>query len=194
MEILLNHKDFDDSIHYGELKKEEFQKIINDIDIEGVEKYSIENIGPGADVMTILLYLGIAYNVFIAGGDITSAIDGWKRIGEKLLGLKRKKYHVTVDVNAALAMAVYFLAQKEQIETLSLEDEHTFTFLKLDRLFTDGRDPNSLISKPYNFYTFSLVVNSEKNYIIGVKSIGEPEILKCFEFANGYGITEIDHD
>jgi hypothetical protein len=58
-------------------------------------------------------------------------------------------------------------------------------------MFNDGRKPDQLISKPYNYFIQTYLINNEKHYVIGIKSTGEVNLIKCFEFGNPYGITEI---
>ncbi len=192
MELLINTDKYDDQINWKKLLIENSDEILKAVDIEGRKKVSLENIGPGADVFVILVSILTVANVFLLGEKIDKGIEGWIKIGSRIKKLFKKKELVAIDKDGASLLAVEFINKVETIKSLEKEDEHEINLVNLKHMFTDGRKEGELITKPYNYFIQTYIINNEKRYIIGIKSTGEVNLIKCFELVNPYGITEID--
>ena len=191
MELLLHLEKYDDQIHGNGLSKKDIEQIKSELDFEGDKEISEKNIGPGADVFVILASILTIANVFLLGDKIDKGIDGWIKIGRRIKNLFKRKELIAVDKDGASLLAIEFIASLEKVKSLEKESEYEINLVRLDGLFTDGRKPDDLISKPYNYFIQTYLINEEKHYVIGIKSTGEVNLIKCFEFGNPYGINEI---
>lgn len=72
------------------------------------------------------------------------------------------------------------------------ENEHEINLVRVDGMFMVGRKSDELITKPYNYFIQTYLINNEKYYVVGIKSTGEVNLIKCFEYGNPYGIAEIN--
>ncbi|GGW65559.1 hypothetical protein DFQ11_1032 [Winogradskyella epiphytica] len=191
MEILFVNEKFDDVIHSdGGLSEQNRKEIEELLGLGSVEKVKEVNIGPGADLFVILASINAIVNVFLIGDRLVKGIDGWIEIGKKIKSLWKTERLVSVDKDGASLLAIEYLASLENITSLEKVNEQEINIVKLNGLFND-RQPNELISKPHGYFVQSYVVNDEKFYIIGIKSSGEVNLIKCFEYGNPYGLTEL---
>lgn len=191
MDLLLDLEKYDDIINGEGLSEEDKKDIKNTLDFDGEIEISDVNIGPGADLFVIFASILTVANIFMLGDKIDKGIDGWIRIGKRIKNLFSKNELVAVDKDGASLLAIEHIASFERIEQLEKVNETEINLVELQNSFTDGRKPSDLISKPYNYYIQTYLVNNEKNYVIGIKSNGETNIIKCFGF-NPYGISEIN--
>lgn len=191
MELLLNLEKFEEKINGEGLTPADIEQIKKELEFDGDKEVSEQNIGPGADVMVILVSILTVANIFLLGDKIDKGIEGWVKLGKRLKNLFSKKELVAVDKDGASLLAIEFISTFETIQSLEKEAEHEINLVRLDGLFGDGRTPNELISKPYNYFIQTYLVNDDKHYVIGVKSTGEVNLIKCFEFGNPYGLSEI---
>jgi hypothetical protein len=191
MDILFVDDQFDDVIHSdGGLSEKNRNEIEELLDIGSVEKVKEVNIGPGADLFVILASINAIVNVFLVGDRIVKGIDGWVEIGKKIKSIWKRDNLISVDNDGASLLAIQYLASIEKITSIQKVDEQEINIVRLDGLLPD-RKPNELISKPHGYYVQSYVANDEKFYIIGIKSSGEVNLIKCFEYGNPYGLTEL---
>lgn len=156
-------------------------------ELEGVCEAKCVNIGPGADLIVLLLILDIGLRVLKLGAEINDGIDGWIGLGKKLRKLFQRKQLVSIDIKGATSMAIELIAQKVEITTLEKLEETTINFGDLSDLLPQNI---GLSAKPHNYYIQAYYVNKEDVYVVGVTSTGNAEIIKHFGF-NPYGITEI---
>lgn len=191
MELLINLEKFEEKINGEGLSLSDIDEIKNELEFEGDKEVSEQNIGPGADVMVILVSILTIANIFLLGDKIDKGIEGWIKIGKRLKKLFAKKELIAVDKDGASLLAIEFISSIETIQSIEKEAEHEINLVRLDGLFGDGRKPEELISKPYNYFVQTYLINDDKHYVIGIKSTGEVNIIKCFEFGNPYGISEI---
>jgi len=192
MELLLIIEKYEDSIYGDGLSKKEKTDICDYLDLGEQVKISDGDIGAGADFMVIVAAVLAVTNLFLVGDRIDKGIDGWIRIGRRIKKLIDKKEVISIDAEAASLVAIQFIMQFEKIESLTKYSEEQINFVRLDGMFNDGRKENQLISKPHNYYIQSFKINDSKIYIIGIKSSGETQLIKCFEFGNPYGLSEVD--
>ena len=191
MELLINLERFEHKINGEGLSSSDIEEIKKELEFDGDQEISERNIGPGADVMVILVSILTIANIFLLGDKIDKGIEGWIKIGKRLKKLFSRKELVALDKDGASLLAIEFIYTIETIISIEKEAEHEISLVRQDGLFGDGRKPEELISKPYNYYIQTFLVNDEKHYIIGIKSTGEVNLIKCFEFGNPYGISEI---
>lgn len=191
MEILWTIKELEDQVYGAGLTEEDIQKVRDQLSDFGEVKISEENIGAGADVMVILVTILTISNVFLIGDKIDKGIEGWIKLANRLKGLIKKDELISLDIEAASLIAIEFISQYESISSLKKTSEQEIALVDFSQVFNDGRSKKDLISKPYSYYTFSFNVNIEKHYLIGVKSHGEANLIKCFDAFSGYGIKEI---
>lgn len=194
MEILFVDEKFDDIIHgdggLSEKNREEIEELLK---LGAIEKVKEVNIGPGADLFVILASISLVVNVFLVGDKIESGIEGWIKLGKRIKNLWKTKKLVSVDKEGASLLAIQYLANLEKLTSFKKVEEHEINIVRLDGLFPN-REPNELISKPHGYFVQSYIVNEDKFYIIGIKSSGEVETIKCFEYGNPYGLTELNSE
>lgn len=191
MELLLNLKKYEDKVYGNGLSPSDIEGIKESLEFDGEIEISEKNIGPGADVFVILASILTLANVFMLGDKFDKGIDGWVRIGKRIKNLFKKNELVAIDKDGASLLAIEYIGEIEAIRTLVKETEHEVKLTRLDGMFGDGRQPDELISKPYNYYIQTFLINFEKYYVMGIKSTGEVNVIKCFEFGNSYGIREV---
>jgi len=191
MELLLNLERFEDKINGEGLSPTDIEHIKEELEFDGDQEISERNIGSGADVMVILVSILTIANIFLLGDKIDKGIEGWIKIGKRLKKLFSRKELVAVDKDGAGLLAIEFISTIETIHSIEKEAEHEINLVRLDGLFDDGRKPGELISKPYIYYIQTYIVNDDKHYVIGIKSTGDVNLIKCFELGNPYGISEI---
>lgn len=84
MEILLNIDNYEalesNNFVFSTIEK---NKIKKQIDFGNIKKYSLANIGPGADWIVILLLLDLGLQLIKVGAEINDGIDGWIGLGKK---------------------------------------------------------------------------------------------------------------
>jgi hypothetical protein len=192
MEILISLEKFREKINEEGLSQLDFKDIKNELDFEEEISLSEENIGPGADVMVILVSILTIAQVFLLGEKIDKGIDGWLKLGKRVKNLFHKKKLIAVDQDGASLLAIEFISNLEPIKSLQKQEEHTINLVNLIDLLPDGRTPENLITKPFNYFIQSYIINDEKLYVLGIKSSGEVNIIKCFDYGWPYSIVELE--
>ncbi|WP_417237279.1 hypothetical protein [Bizionia paragorgiae] len=192
MEILFIDDEFEEIINGNSvLSDRNVKKLERIIDLGKLDNVREVNIGPGADFYVILASITTIVNVFLLGDKIVKGIDGWIKLGKKIKNLWEKEKLISVDKDGASLLAIQYLASIEKLISFEKADEHEINIVKLDGLFP-GRKANELISKPHGYFIQSYIVNNEKFFILGIKTNGEVNLIKCFEFGNPYGLTELN--
>lgn len=194
MELLLHIEKYEEQMYGYGLSYQDIEDIKKEVDIEGIDDASVQNIGPGADVMVILVSIITVVEVFLLGNKIEEGIEGWIKIGRRIKHLFKKDELVAVDSDGASLLAIEFISGIESIQSLVKESEQEINLVRLEELFSDGRQPDDLISKPYSYFIQTYLVNEARYYIVGIKSTGEVNLIKCFDAWNGYGISEINFE
>ena len=189
MELLLD-LDFCEGLPCNEmleLSESDKEEIKTKSGFSSVTDIDLVNIGPGADVIVLLLVISVGLQILKIGAEINDGIDGWIGIGKKLRNLFRKKKIISVDVDGATALAIENIAKEENINKLEKLSETTINLVDVSGMIPHNR---GLSQKPHNYYIQVYRVNGEDVYVIGIKSTGEVRIVKHFGF-NPYGIMEI---
>lgn len=191
MELLLQIENFDDKINGDGLTDKDKENIKKYINFEDADKVDCVNIGPGADFIVILTVINLIVDVFLIGSRVTEGFDGWLKIGEKLKTLIKRSEIVSVDNDGATILAIDYISQREKITSLKKVDETTINLVNVSGMIPANKQ--GIASKPHNYYIKTFEVNDDRTYILGIKSSGEVNLIKCFEF-NPYGISECKPD
>lgn len=169
---------------------------VSDNDRKSIEKrvglYNIcntkyVNIGPGADLIVLLIIVDIGLRTLKLGAEINDGIDGWIGLGKKLFKLFQQKKIVSIDADGAASMAIELISKKEKIEKLVKIHETTINLVDVSSILPQNID---LCARPHNYYIFAYQINNKEVYVVGVTSMGNANIIKHFEF-NSYGISDI---
>lgn len=169
---------------------------VSDNDRKSIEKkvglYNIcnakyVNIGPGADLIVLLIIVDIGLRTLKLGAEINDGIDGWIGLGKKLYKLFQQKKIVSIDADGAASMAIELISKKEKIEKLEKIHETTINLVDVSSMLPQNID---LCARPHNYYIFAYQINNKEVYVVGVTSMGNANIIKHFEF-NSYGISDI---
>lgn len=190
MELLLNIPKYEESVNDDGLSEVEKKEIVDSIPIEGDKYATVVNIGPGADLMTILAVISAVANVFLVGDKIIKGVDGWLKIGKYIKSLFVRKELVSVDKDGASLLAIEWISTNGTINSLVKIDETTINLVDVSQMITEK---SSLASKPHNYYIQTYLVNDDKYYVVGIKSSGDVNLIKCFEYGYSYGIHECNH-
>ena len=190
MEILLDldickNLPCDETFEISEYDNEQISKRV---DFDNIHSSEIVNIGPGADLLVLLLIVDIGLRALKFGAEVNDGIDGWIGIGKKLKKLFKRNKIVSIDKEGATAMAIELIAQKEEIIKLEKIQESTINLVDVSEMITINSELNK---RPHNYYIQSYRINDLDVYVIGITSTGEAKIIKHFGF-NPYGISEIN--
>lgn len=191
MELLLQIENFDDKVNSGRLTEEDKNKLKKHIDFEDVDEIGCVNIGPGADLIVILTVINLVMDIFLIGNKVVEGFDGWLKIGKKLRNLVKRSEIVSVDSDGATILAIEHISCHEKIKSLRKINETTINLVDVSGMIPANKQ--GIASKPHNYYIKTFEINENKTYVIGIKSTGEVNLIKCFEF-NPYGITECKID
>lgn len=181
MELLLNIENYEekscnDRLDFSDAEKERIKKSSK---LDYITKVDFVNIGLGADMIVILLILNLSFQLLNIGKEINEGIDGWIGLGQKIRRLFKRKRIVSIDEEAAAALAINLVAQKEKIYKLVKIQENTINFLDISGMLPKNK---GLSKKPYNYYVQTYLINDEITYVIGIKSTGEAKILMHYEY------------
>ncbi|CDN74512.1 hypothetical protein [Elizabethkingia anophelis] len=155
----IESKEFDDLI-------DELKQIDNEVNISTI------NLGKGADWVLILIILGSIGGVISYGDKLEKGIEGWTKIGKRLINLFKKSDRVYVDEDGAKILAITYISEKYNIKSITLLDNHT-TFLADFSSWFNQRDPKDFTSKPFNIYNLTFDINNERTISLCIKSNGE---------------------
>ena len=173
-----------------ELSESDKKRIKKTVDLDHVTEMDFVNIGPGADLIVLLLIVSIGLQLIKVGAEINDGIDGWIEIGKKLQKLFKRKKIVSVDMDGATALAIGCIATQDKIITLEKIQETVINLVDVSGMIPIN---SGLSRKPHNYYIQTYRINGEDIYVMGIKSTGEVEIIKHFGF-NPYGIIEVEKD
>lgn len=144
----------------------ELKEIDNNLDVSEV------NLGRGADWILILATLGSITSVIALGDKLEKGIEGWIKIGKRILNIFKKSDRVYLDENAAKIIAITHISNKIDIKNIELIDNHTTFLVDFSHWFKQ-RNPESLEAKPFNIYNFTFQVNDNSTISLSIKSNGE---------------------
>ena len=187
MELLLQIDKFNDQVNGDGLTDEDKESIKKHIGFENIDAVECVNIGPGADLIVILTVINLAVDIFLIGSKVIDGFEGWLKLGKKLRNLTKRSEIVSIDNDGATILAIEYISQHEMIDSLRKTNEMIINLADVSGMIPANKQ--GLASKPHNYYIKAFEVNDDKTYVVGIKSTGEVNLIKCFCF-NPYGITE----
>lgn len=152
----------------------DLKKIDKNVKLEEV------NMGTGADWIMILAIINGITTVFLLGDKIENGIEGWAKIGKRIKKIFSKSGITMIDKEAATFIAVDYLTEKFEINSMKLILESELAINDLSIMLKD-RKSNDFIAKPYSVYFMTFEIND--NYIVslGVRSDGKVDEHYKFE-------------
>ncbi|MFN3701712.1 MAG: hypothetical protein ACK4VI_09385 [Alphaproteobacteria bacterium] len=189
MQFLAFFDDYVEKMNDSYLSDHDLRDIREQINIADVDVSEV-NIGPGADLITILVTINTIANVFLLGQHINTGFDGWVDLGKRLKSLFDKKQLIAIDRDTASLLAFEYINSIEVIQSLIKTHEHEINWINLDEMFGD-RKPEDFISRPHAFFIQTYLINDEKYYVVSITAQGEVELIKRFDAVNPYGMYEI---
>ena len=187
MEILLNIDELSDITNNGwdEAFEENEEKQIKDVlQMDGVEKVSRANIGPGADLLTICVVINTLFDTFLVASKLLEGCESWKKLISKIKGFITKKQLVSVDEEGAKLLALDFISSQYEYDDIKLLDSHVIHIAEIS-----DRYSVELANKPHNYYIQTYAIDYEEKLILGIRSDGEVKLIKSFRLSN-YGLDE----
>lgn len=179
MEVLLNIENYEekacnDRLDYSDAEKERIKKSSK---LDHITEVDFVNIGPGVDMIVILLVISLGLQILNIGKEINEGIDGWIGLGQKIRRLFKRKRIVSIDEEAAAALAINLIAQKEKIYKLVKIQEETINFVDVSGMLPKNK---GLSRKPHNYYIQTYLINDRETYVIGIQSTGKAKILSHY--------------
>ena len=190
MELLLNIDELSHITYNGwdETFDAKEEKQIKDVlQIDGVEKLARVNIGPGADLLTILVFINTVADTYLIASKFLEGSESWKQLITKINGFISKKQLVSVDEDGAKLLAINYILEHFSYDKLVIVDSHVINFCDLSGLLGNSF---KLAKSPHNYYILTFSVDGDNHLIIGVRSDGEVKLIKHFGLCN-YGLDEI---
>lgn len=190
MELLLNIEELSHITYNGwdETFDAKEEKQIKDVlQIDGVEKLARVNIGPGADLLTILVFINTIAETYLVASKILEGSESWKQLITKIKGFISKNQLVSVDEDGAKVLAINFILEHFSYDKLVIVDSHVINLSELSGMLSTSF---MLAKTPHNYYILTFSVDGEDHLIIGVRSDGEVKLIKHFGLCN-YGLDEI---
>ena len=192
MEVLLEPKNYGITLDREGLTDESLELFKKDHCDQMFGRIETVNIGPGSDLYVVLVTIITGATTLVALGDkLNKGLEGWIKIGKKLRSWVKSKELVSVDAEAATALAIEKLNREYVIEEIS--KTHEWHLPKVDfsspHTFGDGRQHGDLITTPHGYFTLVFDVNDEVTVVVCVTSDGEVKVLQSFEIVSPYGLT-----
>lgn len=189
MQILLNIDELADVTNDGweeHFSTEEERRIVETLQLENVEELARVNIGPGADLMVILLSINAIADTYLVASKILEGSAGWKKLISKIKQFINKRELVSVDEDGAKILAIDFLTQHYQYERNDLISSQVINITDVSGLI---RLSSELAKRPHNYYIQAYCLDNEKKIILGITSDGEVKLIKAYGWSP-YGLNE----
>jgi len=189
MQILLNIDELADVTNDGweeHFSTEEERRIVETLQLENVEELARVNIGPGADLMVILLSINAIADTYLVASKILEGSAGWKKLISKIKQFINKRELVSVDEDGAKILAIDFLTQHYQYERIDLISSQVINITDVSGLI---RLSSELAKRPHNYYIQAYCLDNEKKIILGITSDGEVKLIKAYGWSP-YGLNE----
>ncbi len=146
------------------------------------------NIGPGADLMVIL---AAVWSVVEVIGTFYTAIDLSVKFGKyiaKINEFVKSRKLVSMDEDAAKLLVMNYLVETFKTDTVQLINAHTVT-PSCGGTYKEYPE-HPIANAPHRYYIFEYRIDGGHTVVLGVKSTGEIEVIKAFEF-DPYGLEEL---
>lgn len=193
MKVIFNIDKYIDKVNEGGLTNKDKRKIIQYLEIGKDVEIKEVNLGVGADWIVILVIINSIVNVFLVGDKVDKGIDGWIKLAKRVRGLFRTKQAVYIDRDGASLLALELIAAQERINQLEKISEQEIYLNDLSSSLPD-RNALEFTARPYAYYIQAFLVNDEKIYVIGIRSDGIVNEIKCFENNSLHGLKELKKD
>ncbi len=190
MELLLEIEELSDITNNSwnqSFQAEEEKKIKEVLQMDGIERLERVNIGPGADVMTILVIINTIVNTFHLPKRIKDGYEIWKDIILKIKEFISKKQLVSIDEDGVKLLAIDYIVTHYDCDTAELIDNHVINITDLSGIINSSSE---LAKRPHNYYIQTYCLNDLETIILGIRSDGEVKLIKHFGLSN-YGLEEI---
>jgi hypothetical protein len=145
------------------------------------------NIGPGADLFVILAAIWKTIEVV---GTVYTAVDLSKRFGSfigKIKEFVKNRQLVSIDEDGAKLLAMDYVIKTFKSESIRVLDLKTVIPSGGGSYIEYPEHPIAMT--PHRYYIFVFEIDGGDTVVMGVKSTGEMEVIKAFEF-DPYGLTE----
>lgn len=166
---------------------EESRQIHAELGIDGVTQVLRVNIGPGADLLVILVVINTVVDSFLVASKLLEGIDGWKKTISWFKQLMKSEELVSVDEAGATVLALDYLARNYDYDTISKEDTHMIPFS--DLLGMIPANQTGVARHPHAYYVQTYLLDSDLYCVLGIKSTGEVNLIKSFRL-NPYALQE----
>jgi hypothetical protein len=146
------------------------------------------NIGPGADLFVILATI---WKTIEAVGTLYTAVDLSVKFGSfigKIKEFVKNRQLVSIDEDGAKLLAMDYVIKNFNSNSIKV--------IALETIIPSGGGsyidyPGHAITKtPHRYYIIVFEIDDANTIVMGVKSTGEMEVLKAFEF-DPYGLREL---
>lgn len=191
MQILLNKDELADIANDSweeHLSKEEEKRIADILQMEDVEEITRVNIGPGADLMVILLAINTIADTYLVASKILEGTDGWKKLISKIKQFISKRELVSIDEDGAKILAIDYLTQHYQYERIDLISSQIINITDVSGMI---RLSSELAKRPHNYYVQAFCIDNENTIILGITSDGEVKLIKAYGWSP-YGLSELE--
>lgn len=189
MQILLNIDGLADITNDSweeRFSPEEEKRIADTLQMENVEELSRVNIGPGADLMVILLAINTIAETYLVASKILEGSDGWKKLIAKIKEFICKQELVSVDEDGAKLLAIDFISQHYQYERIDLIASQVINITDVSGMIHLSSE---LAKRPHNYYVQAYSLDNEIKIILGITSDGEVKLIKAYGWSP-YGLNE----
>lgn len=159
-EMLEEFYEYDDSIQFREL-----------------------NYGPGADWIWVYATIAGLTQLIILGDKINSGFEGWGKLANRILKLKKKCSHIAFDKNAITALCIHRILElrpdvKEIEMVVEFEREMPVGYGAVEKgTYSD------FIEKAQIYYVQGFEIDSKEFILIGSNIEGELEVLKHIQIS-----------
>lgn len=190
MELLLNIDELSHITNDGwddSFKEKEERQIKEVLQMDGIEKVARVNIGPGADLLTILVAINITLDTYLVASKILEGSEAWKKLIVKIKDFISKKQLLSIDEDGAKILAINYIVEHYSYDDIELIDSHVINIAEVSCKPDASSD---LAKKPHNYYIQTYCINGENRLILGIRSDGEVKLIKGFGLSN-YGLIEM---
>lgn len=190
MQFLLSIEQLDDITCYSwdaAFSPKEEQQIADVLQMDNINKLTRVNIGPGADLMVILLAINTIAETFLVASKILEGTAAWKKLIAKIKGFIHRQELISIDEDGAKILAIDYLSQHYQYDKIELIANHVINITDISGMIQLS---DKLAKRPHNYYVQAYCLDGEFKIILGITSTGDVNLIKAFCLSN-YGLEEL---
>ena len=191
MKLLLSIDELEDIVNDSweeNFAEKEEHKIIDVLQMSNIKKLARVNIGPGADLMVILLAINTVADSFLIASKILEGTEGWNKLITRIKSFICKHELVSIDEDGAKILAIDYISQHYQYEKIELIASQVINITDVSSMI---RLSDELAKRPHNFYIQAYCLDEENKIIIGITSSGKVQLIKSFGWSP-YGLMELE--